>query len=92
MDTFRVSKDHLTTLIAALEHYYVEIDLLSPEGQEEGETEKDAEGETFLTGLDPDLTEKVYKALVRVLHPDVGGSHEAFVRLQGWADRNRGER
>lgn len=91
MDTARVGKDHLPILVATLEHYYLEIDLLTPEGQE-GEGVAEVEEVSPLSGLDPETAEKAYKALVRVLHPDVGGSHEAFVKLQSWAEKNRGDR
>lgn len=43
--------------------------------------------ELMFSDLGPDLGEKAYKALVRVLHPDVGGSTAAMQGLNQARDR-----
>ncbi len=49
-------------------------------------TETWADG--LFTALNPALAEKAYKALVRVIHPDVGGSTEAMKQLNAARDRH----
>ncbi|MFI6477384.1 hypothetical protein ACIBH1_05590 [Nonomuraea sp. NPDC050663] len=41
----------------------------------------------MLASLTPDLAEKAFKALTRVLHPDIGGSTEAMQILNAARDR-----
>ncbi len=42
----------------------------------------------LLTSLSPELAERAFKALTRVLHPDIGGSTEAMQILNAARDRS----
>lgn len=76
--------------IAVLQHFYDQIDVLAPEAVGGVLQALGNAGPGPLDGLTPELVERAYRALARVLHPDVGGSTEAFVRLQRWKDGQGG--
>ena len=83
----RVDREQLPVLVGALEHYYESIAVLNPEILEGGPVVSPlGASESLLSGLSPELARKVYLALAKVLHPDVGGDEGAFKALQVWKD------
>lgn len=48
--------------------------------------------DALLIAMPPGLRDKVYRAVVRVLHPDVGGDLELMQQLNGARDRIEGAR
>lgn len=86
----RLRPDAHAPALAILEHYYGgSVRALSPEPQAAGPAQ--AGGGVPLPdidGLDRDLARRVYRQMASVLHPDTGGSTEAFQRLQDWKGRH----
>ena len=77
--------------VAVLQHYFETLDLLAPEAPAEplaGAEDPPTEGGP-LDGLTAAQAEAAYRALAKILHPDMGGGHEAFVRLQRWMEGQR---
>lgn len=81
----RVDPAHLSVAVAVLEHYFPDVEVVAPEPTGGGESGA-ALPLDGLGNLPPELAKKLYRAAARVLHPDTGGSEEAFKRLQVWAE------
>lgn len=80
-----VCPDRVPAAIAVLEWYFGEVVVLAAEPLATALRPLSA-GAGPLDGLPMELREKAFKALARVLHPDVGGSNEAFTKLQAWRE------
>ena len=83
-----VDEPVLVPALAVLQCYYEEVIILDPEPIVAPVPAASGAG-GFLDGLPPELVEKSYKALARVLHPDAGGDETAFKALGAWAEGRR---
>ena len=82
-----VDESALGSAVAVLQCYYEQVSVLDPEPS--AHVAESAQQQSFLDTLSPELAERAYKALARVLHPDVGGNEEAFKALGTWAQGRR---
>lgn len=74
--------------LAILEWYFGDVRVLEPEvppPQLGGEI-RDAHG---VLDLPPELRERAFRALAKVLHPDAGGSNDAFAKLTAWREAEK---
>lgn len=86
-DRFMVADSGLNSLVAILEQYYPAVDIVETGSSSSTGSVPTTVNDGLFAGLDRDTGRRLYHALVRVLHPDAGGSHEAFVQLQELAER-----
>jgi len=76
--------------VAILEAYCDRIEVLEPEMPAPPPAGAQAAVPVALpelSGLSPELKKSAYRALAKVLHPDVGGNDTAFKELQRWWER-----
>ena len=77
--------------LAIVEWYFGEVAILEPEAPKVDAPAPVSPPAVIgdpLSVLSGDLRERAFRALAKVLHPDAGGSDDAFTRLVAW----RGER